>query len=320
MLNFFKSKRTNPITFDTIYAAYMGFTIGDALGVPVEFLPRNEVKKNPITDMIGGGFHHREPGIWSDDTSLMLATSAAISNYGFTPKAIAQEMIAWMDHGKYSANGEMFGIGNGTRKSLERIKAGYKAIKAGGKGIYENGNGSLMRILPLIFFLQKNNSFAKRKKIIYDISSITHQHNFSKVACHFFVEMGIKVLAGISFGESYKETAKIFLQYYGNIEEFKRIFQQELSHLGESEINSGTYVIDTLEAVIWCLGTTNTYTDAVLKAVNLGNDADTIGALTGGLAGILYGIESIPEKWQSQIVNCEFLKEQAKIAEKSINK
>ncbi len=96
--------------------------------------------------------------------------------------------------------------------------------------------------------------------------------------------MGIKVLAGISFGESYEETAKNFLQYYGNIEEFKRIFQQELLYLGESEINSGTYVIDTLEAVIWCLGTTNTYTDAVLKAVNLGNDADTIGALTGGLS------------------------------------
>lgn len=118
-------QKKKKISKDVLYAAYVGFAIGDALGVPAEFLPRKELLKQPIVDMIGGGFHHREPGVWSDDTALMLANSHSLFIYGFSPKKMAENMVSWMDYGTFSATGEPFGLGNGIRKSLERFKAGF---------------------------------------------------------------------------------------------------------------------------------------------------------------------------------------------------
>ena len=123
-------QKKKKISKDVLYAAYIGFAIGDALGVPAEFLPRKELLKQPIIDMIGGGFHHREPGVWSDDTALMLANSHSLFMYGFSPRKMAENMVSWMDYGTFSATGEPFGLGNGIRKSLERFKAGFFAYRS----------------------------------------------------------------------------------------------------------------------------------------------------------------------------------------------
>lgn len=199
-------KRYNYGKFDTAYlaikAAFYGFSVGDAIGVPVEFFPREQLDQKPISCMTGYGTHFQEPGVWSDDTSLMLATADSFAqkhDFHF----LAKKMIEWMDYGKYSATGKAFGIGNATRKSLETIRVGTEPLKAGRIGEFENGNGSLMRILPLAFYLKNVKYFWKRKQIIHEVSSITHRHIISKVACHFYVEFVIHLLNDTDIKEAY---------------------------------------------------------------------------------------------------------------------
>lgn len=311
-------QKKNKISKDVLYAAYIGFAIGDALGVPAEFLPRKELLKQPIVDMIGGGFHHREPGVWSDDTSLMLANSHSLAVNGFFPESMAKDMVSWMDYGTFSATGEPFGIGNGIRKSLERFKAGFLPTEAGGRSTFENGNGALMRILPLAFYLYNCRSTKKRKKIIYDCCSITHYHELSKITCHFYVEFLICLLKTKDFQKSYKETARRFRKTT-NRKEFERLFSNELFLLRKSDINSGSFVISTLEAALWTIANTKNYEEAVLMAVNLGYDADTVAAITGGIAGILYGKEQIPKRWISKLKGKETLEKEVERMYKNIN-
>ena len=149
-------------------------------------------------------------------------------------------MVSWMDHGIFSATGEPFGIGNGIRKSLERFKAGFLPTEAGGRSTFENGNGALMRILPLAFYLYDCRNAKKRKKIIYDCCSITHYHELSKITCHFYVEFLICLLKTRDFQKSYNETARRFRKTT-NRKEFERLFSNELFLLRKSEINSGSY-------------------------------------------------------------------------------
>lgn len=293
--------------------AYLGFAIGDAMGVPVEFLSRKEMKRNPVTDMEGHGAHMQPPGVWSDDTSLLLANSHALTTYGYDPEMIANEMIEWMDYGKYSATGTMFGLGDETRKSLDRIKAGYEAISAGGIGNYENGNGSLMRILPMAYFLLNCNDFEKKRRIIFEVSSITHRNLTSKIACHFLLELVMKVIETKDFEVSYKDTCCVFSGFYEEEKEgvFKRIFSGKIGMLLEREVKTSSYVIDTLEAVLWCIANTDNYKNSVIKAINLGGDTDTIGAIVGGIAGIIYGKDKIPQKWVETCANKKLIKEEA---------
>lgn len=308
-------QKKNKISKDVLYATYIGFAIGDALGVPAEFLPRKELLKQPIVDMIGGGFHHREPGVWSDDTALMLANSHSLFIYGFSPKKMAENMVSWMDYGTFSATGEPFGLGNGIRKSLERFKAGFLPTEAGGRSTFENGNGALMRILPLAFYLYDCRSAKKRKKIIYDCCSITHYHELSKITCHFYVEFLIRLLKTRDFQKNYNETARRFRKTT-NRKEFERLFSDELFLLRKSEINSGSFVISTLEAALWVIANTKTYEEAVLTAVNLGYDADTVSAISGGIAGILYEKEQIPKRWIDELKGKELLEEEIEVAYK----
>lgn len=208
-------------------AFVIGFAAGDALGVPVEFATRGQLQKQPIKEMIGYGNHWQVPGTWSDDTSLTVATIDSLVR-GYDPEDIAKKFIEWLDNGKYSANGYVFDIGSTTRFAILRAKYGdIPAISCGGTGVHENGNGSLMRILPLAFFLQSDEDFEHRKKVIYEVSSITHAHIVSKIACHFLVEFAIKLLKNDAVDDAYEETRRTFSVYYKDVEEaecFLRIF------------------------------------------------------------------------------------------------
>ena len=290
---------------DKIIAAIIGFAIGDALGVPVEFTTRDELSKNPIKGMSSGGTHGQLAGTWSDDTSLMLALIDAISEE-FSVENVAYKMMDWFYDGKYTANGEVFDIGTATRNAITYIRAGFSPTETGGTEESDNGNGSLMRILPLAFYLYNETDFDTRKNVIYDISSITHAHIISKTACHFLVEWLIECLKTNDVMLAYENECNIFTKTYKEDliqSQFRRIFTREVINLPASKIRSTGYVVDTLESVIWCTFNSNSYKDAVLMAVNLGNDTDTIGAITGGVAGLIYGYNSIPQKWEKQLRN-----------------
>lgn len=269
-----------------------GFVVGDALGVPVEFSSRKELEEDPVVDMREYGTYNQPKGTWSDDSSMTIATMTSIVNKkGIDYTDIMEEFCKWAFEGEHTPHGERFDIGNTTIRGLLRYQNGEKAQKCGGTSTHDNGNGSLMRILPLAFIEEID------YETIENISALTHGHDRSKIACVLYVEIAKSMLSNdLTIDEHINNSCeKIKTHYEGNEElgEFDRIFNDDFS----GGIMSGGYVIDTIEAVIYCLKTTDNYKDAVLKAVNLGGDTDTTACICGGLAGIYYGFDAIPIDW-----------------------
>lgn len=289
--------------YEILQSGIYGLAIGDALGVPVEFMKRKELKWRPVYKMMEFGTHLQEKGTWSDDTALSIATLNALSKEPYSIKNVAQNFIKWYQDGEFAINQKVFDVGLTTSISIIRLTAGANPVKTGGNSEYTNGNGSLMRMLPVAFFLKDESNLERRKQIIYDISSITHAHMRSKIACHIYVELAICLIHQQSIKEAYESTMKNLRYYYekvlneSEIVHFQRVFSGELLNLKKREIESTGYVVHSLEACIWCVLHTRSYRAAVLTAVNLGGDTDTIASLTGGLAGILYGKHKIPKKW-----------------------
>ena len=275
-----------------------GLVIGDALGVPVEFNSRESLTKNPITKMEGYGTYNMPPGTWSDDSSMTIATMASIVNrQAIDYDDIMSEFLEWIEKGKYTQYNDTFDFGNTTLHGIMNYKHGSEPIFCGGATERDNGNGSLMRILPLAFIPDIN------YETIENISGLTHRHMRSKIACVLYVEIAKSMLENdLTIDEHIDLACDKIKEHYKGSEElthFYRIFNDELDDV--DTIKSGGYVIDTFESVIYCLKTTDNFKDAVLKAVNLGGDTDTVGAICGGLAGIFYGFESIPIDWINTI-------------------
>jgi len=279
-----------------------GVCVGDALGVPVEFESREYLKNNPVTKMSSGGVHDQGTGVWSDDSSLTFCLAESIIE-GYDIHNLANKFIKWKNEGYWTATGEVFDIGNTTRQSIINLSKGVHPTLAGGLDEIDNGNGCLMRILPLVILL-KDLPIEKRFELVKEVSSITHSHTRSVISCFYYLEFALQIMEGIDKFEIY-ENLKISISNFLNSNEiysnelihFDRLLNGNINELEEELIQSGGYVIQTLEASIWCLLTTNNYEEAVLKAVNLGGDTDTTAAVTGGLAGLLYGFESIPKTW-----------------------
>ena len=288
---------------DTPLALILGVAVGDALGVPVEFKKRGTFR---VTGMQGYGTYNQPPGTWSDDTSLTLALADNLLTDCYELSDIALEFRNWYDKGAYTPHGKAFGVGKTTAAAIKRLKNGVPPEKAGGSDERDNGNGSLMRIAPLTFYMYAIRKPEDRFRIVRDISSLTHAHEWSVAACYIYVEMLNKLGMSRKKEVAYAELREDFARGVPFISKealskFSRILENDISTLPEEEIRSSGFVIDTLEAAFWSFLTTKNYREAVLKAVNLGEDTDTTGAVTGGLAGLAYGLRSIPRKWREQL-------------------
>ena len=295
-----------------ISAVIYGLVVGDALGVSVEFEKRDTYS---IIDMVGYGTYNQPPGTWSDDTSLTLALMEHLGEKSDL-SILIDKFVSYRD-GYLTPFGYCFDIGIATNKAIERYLSGISPEVCGGKDERSNGNGALMRISPLVFLLLKNFNLINQVKVIKKYTTVTHGHPRSIVASiiYFFL------LKDMLFNDSLPEVLdsvqikleEIFSQnseYWEEYENhFKEIFDEEFYHKSREEIKSTGYVVDTLKACLWCVGTTNSFKDAVLKAVNLGEDTDTIGAITGTLAGAKYSFESIPKEWIEKLVNKALIEE-----------
>ncbi len=297
------------LTKEQVYGSILGFIVGDALGVPVEFKEREWLMKNPVTDMIGFGTYNLPPGSWSDDSSLTFCLiDSLIHNYSNTD--LSQRMIRWLKKGEWTPYGEAFDIGRTTEFAIRQLEQGVSPFKSGGKGEHDNGNGALMRILPLIFYL-KGVPMEKRMEVANEVSQITHAHPRSLIANNIYIELAILLLENKDKYDAYEEMKQIILHLYTNtsfeveLKHFERILKQDIHTFKLNDIRSTGYVVDTLEAVIWLFLNENSYNSTVLRAVNLGDDTDTIAAITGGLAGLYYGHESINKNWINQLARKE---------------
>lgn len=281
---------------DRMKSVIFGSVIGDAMGVPVEFKSREELKADPVTGYRGYGSHAVPAGTWSDDTSMTLAMLDSLAT-GLDYDDIMEKFTDWADDAAYTATGEVFDMGRTVRKALVNFNKDVPALECGPNGANDNGNGSLMRILPAIFYVKYNMQDASlddKIEVIHNMSALTHGHARSKMACGVYAILIMDLLE-----TEYKGTISYSLarakSYYAAKPEFKsemeyfdKIFSPGLAELPESVIKSSGYVIDTLEAALWCALNTDNFLDCILKAVNLGDDTDTVAAVAGGIAGCIY--------------------------------
>lgn len=298
----------NTKTVDGIF----GLAVADALGVPAEFKSRETLKENPITDMVGYGTHHQPAGTWSDDTSMTIATmDSIIEEEAIDYDDMMEKFCDWVYNAKYTAGGVFFDIGTTTRNAIHNFERGNLTLNCGEPYESSNGNGSLMRILPVVLYCYYNKLSQKKEvEIINNASSITHAHEISKLGCMIYADYIEELLKGNSLSQAYVNLqSHRYSRYYktNTIYVYRRILDGSLPDLKEEEIHSSGFVVHTLEAAIWCNLTSNSYKETVLKAINLGDDTDTVGAVAGSIAGIYYGYENIPESWRNALINKEYL-------------
>lgn len=295
---------------EMIRAMIYGHAVGDALGVPVEFSSREQRKKDPVKEMRGEGTYHMPAGSWSDDTSMTLCLLESLNRLGrLDYDDVMKNFTRWLYEQKFTPAGVVFDVGMTSQMAVRRHVDGIAPLACGGRGERDNGNGSLMRIAPMVIYCEEHSGLTLNEEMaakIHDVSALTHAHPRSQAACVIFVATALRLLAGepisLAIEQGVQETHRLYQDKPEYREELLHAYHRLLNlsafrRLPEEAIKSSGYVVDTLEAVFWCLLHSNSYKECVLRAVNLGEDTDTIAAIAGGLAGIIYGYEAIPSEW-----------------------
>ena len=299
-----------------IKSVMLGHAVGDALGVPVEFEDREMLHKHPLTEMQGFGTYPVPAGSWSDDTSMSLCAFDALCRKNWKWDDIMNNFASWLEKGEFTPTGETFDVGRTCLESIIRYRRdNVPAKECGCDGEWSNGNGSLMRIHPFVLYGQyvllngTNDGYWSWMALIKQASALTHAHDRSLMGCYIYGYC-LSFLPKEASKESLKAGSKFAgedLDYLPEFEHYKRIFEPDFAKLSEKEIRSTGYVVDTLEAALWCVLTTDNYEDCVLKAVNLGGDTDTVAAVAGGLAGAIYGYNAIPQKWLKTLIKRDYI-------------
>ena len=292
--------------FKNIKSCFLGLAIGDALGVPVEFNTRSALHQSPVKDLRGFGTWNQPPGTWSDDSSLTFCLAESLVS-GYDVTDIGRKFLAWYKEGYWGARYKLFDIGQTTRFAIARIAGGENPLFSGDLSEDANGNGSLMRIAPAPLYFHDHNDSGLYQKI-KEISAITHAHFRSVFSCYFFSKYMIELLKGMDKFQALTAVTTAVINFAeasefnpSEIERFRRIMGGNLHGLAAEEIYSSGYVLHTLEAALWSFLTTDSFENAVLKAVNLGEDTDTTGCVTGALAGLYYGEDTIPLQWRTKL-------------------
>lgn len=298
---------------EKIKAVVIGHAVGDALGVPVEFASREELDNAPVTDMEGYGTYPMPAGSWSDDTSMSLCTLNVLGRYGLDYDRIMVNFGKWYYNDEFTPTGEMFDVGNTCSIAIENyVKYKKPYTMCGLNDEMSNGNGSLMRIYPIVLYLaDKDMPLQEKIEKVHTMSALTHAHERSKIGCGIYAFVLWELLKNPTMSALRDGLSKAEQFYEGQAElvHYSRLFERTFVITKREDIKSSGYIVDTLEAAVWCLLTTSSYKEAVLKAVNLGDDTDTVAAVTGGLAGALYGYDVIPQRWKEVLIKRDWIEE-----------
>jgi ADP-ribosyl-[dinitrogen reductase] hydrolase len=288
---------------DKIRNAFVAGIVGDALGVPVESSTRQELALCSVKNMLGYGRYDQPQGTWSDDASLTLCTMESLVR-GYDIEDMGKTFCQWLFDGHWTSTGFVFDAGLTTFLALDKIHSGVAIARDSGCDHEDdNGNGALMRMLPVAFYFRKEelDDFLSH---VHEICAITHAHPRSKMGCGIYALILRGLLEYNEKSKAYDFAVSNALEYYGARPEFKaemshfiRILGNNIGSLSQEDINSSGYLIDTLEASLWCLLHFQNTKDILLGAVNLGLDTDTTGMVAGGLAGLCYGLETLPQNW-----------------------
>lgn len=284
----------------------MGLLVGDALGVPYEFHPASGI---PSAELIENtppdGFHraHRgtPPGTWSDDGAQALCLLASLlHNDGLDPADLGRRFVNWREHGYMAVDSRVFDIGIQTSAAIRRLAGGQDPLTCGADGEMDNGNGSLMRVLPLA--LWHGGDDAELVRLAHDQSRTTHGHPRAQVCCALYCLVARNMLA--EHADPWSAAAVALADCYADDE----ARSAELTHTVLPGMPPGGtgYVLDTLHSAAHCMNA-ESFEEAVRAAIRLGNDTDTTACVVGGLAGIRYGIQGIPNRWRAELRGRELL-------------
>ncbi|HOS28880.1 MAG TPA: ADP-ribosylglycohydrolase family protein [Deltaproteobacteria bacterium] len=275
----------------------LGLAVGDALGTTLEFKPRGTFE--PIDDMVGGGCFDLEPGQWTDDTSLALCLAESlIEKKGFDPYDQMKKYLLWYRTGYLSSTGYAFDIGGTTKAALNSFEKTGEPF-SGPTDPRSSGNGSLMRLAPVPMFF-----FPDREAMIFyagESSRTTHGSQACIDACRLFASILFNAFSGM-------DKERVLFDHDVNIVQSPAIREMASGayrNKTEDRIQGSGYVVKSLEAALWCFYATDSFRDAVLKAANLGDDADTTAAICGQVAGAYYGFQKIPGIWVNKVVKKE---------------
>lgn len=270
----------------------MGLACGDAMGTSVEFMPRGSFPL--VNDMNGGGVYHLQPGQWTDDTSMALCLAESlIQCKGFKAEDQIERYCRWQEEGYLSSTGQCFGIGRTVAAALENYRKNGNPF-AGSVCPQTAGNGSLMRLAPVVLFY-----YPDREQILHyavESSRVTHAAPEAVESCSLFASILANVLGGKD--KIVALTEHVFVPYEPLV---KQIAQGQYLNKHKNQIVASAYCVASLEASLWCFAKTDSFEQAVLTAVNLGDDADTTAAITGQIAGAYYGVEAIPDAWLKRL-------------------
>lgn len=309
--------------------AVLGVVTGDALGLPVQFESREETRQHPITGMRGNGTFRMPPGTWTDDSSLTLALLDSIrEKNAIDLNHIMDNFVQWLYHNEFTPFNEAFDIGQGTMQAIRVYRLLRDPARCGGAEVWNNGNGSLMRIMPAcLYCCAKGLDDENAVQLVHQISALTHAHIRAKIACglYYFMVRALLREEGSLSQRLQKGLDRGFAWYDASLVDKKEVaFYDRLRDLSafaqtpEEEISSKGYVVASLEAAVWSLLGSDTFESALLKAVNLGWDSDTVGAIAGGLAGLYYGCGAIPEDWLAALQRRAWIEEMCDAAQAAV--
>ncbi|WP_406854635.1 ADP-ribosylglycohydrolase family protein [Alsobacter sp. KACC 23698] len=269
---------------DRAYGALIGLAVGDALGATLEFEERDELPHH--TEMLGGGPFALNPGQWTDDTSMAIALAESlIAHPEFDPVDVMKRFVRWADHGDYSCTGTCFDIGITTRLALNQFHKTGEPY-AGSTDPESAGNGSIMRLSPVALITVSD--AARGRRMAADQCRLTHAAPACIEGCVFLVEVLRNFIRGEESGLSMPRF---------DCRPISEVAAGTYRNKGREQIRSSGYVVHTLEAALWAVHSTHSFEDALVMAVNLGGDADTVGAVAGQIAGARYGLSAIPKRW-----------------------
>jgi ADP-ribosyl-[dinitrogen reductase] hydrolase len=273
---------------DRLAGGVWGHLVGDAMGVPYEGRP---AKRIGVIRFGEKGTHRQPPGTWSDDGGLMLSLLDSLLKSGFDTRDQAGRALLWLLGPDYKP-GPAFSIGGTTEEALVRIAQGIEPDEAGGADESNNGNGSLMKILPIALV-----GFELEPAVLMDwsfrASSITHAHPRSRITCALYSQVAAELLGGA------EDRSRALSRALDKLEALvSRTNAHELQLIRAYEGRAGTgYAVDTFWSAWDAFAESQTYADTVRRAIAYGNDADTTAAVAGGLAGIYWGVGGIPAEW-----------------------
>jgi ADP-ribosyl-[dinitrogen reductase] hydrolase len=277
-----------------IRGALLGLATGDALGAPVEFNRRDEFPY--VTEMQAGGYFRLPSGAWTDDTAMALCLAdSLIHNPELDLEDLMDRFIRWVDFAENTSTGKCIGLGQNTFFVLGNYRRTKALVAPPNKG-KSDGNGSIMRIAPIPCLYWKYPEIAR--KLAIKQSYATHASVLAASACDFLSLILCDLIRGVSFEEALSHAAK-----YEFSPDIRSIALRQWADKKVDEISSSGFVVHTLEAACWCVWNTSSFEDSLIKAVNLGEDADTVAAVTGQIAGAIYGQDAIPDRWLSDLAH-----------------